>query len=396
MNESPPVLPTFATTQVGSWPRSEPLLAALREKRHGRLSESAFSALADEEIRRCVTRQLDAGLDMVVDGELRRDNFYSFLTDKVEGTRLMSLAEMLDTVEDKAAFEEMLTTLDAPAYAIRNPTCVGPLRRREPLVADDLRFLRTLTDRPAKVTLPGPYLLTRAMWVTAHTREAYADKAAMAADVVDLLRQELTELAELSKAGPVFVQFDEPVLTEVALSANQNKRTFMCATLATRSDPAAELAYAVELFNRVVDGLPPTLRTGLHVCRGNWSRREDVLITGDYVPLIPAFAAMRATQFVLEYATPRAGELAVAGRALGQSEIGLGCVNPRTATAEDPVDIIARAEEALQWWRPAQVFLNPDCGFGCFSSRCVNDEETATAKLQSITRAARTLRDRHG
>ncbi len=236
-------LPPFATTQVGSWPRSQSLLAALREKRHGRLSQSDFDKIADEEIRRCLQIQLDAGIDMVVDGELRRDNFYSFLTDKVEGTRLMSLAEMLDTVEDQAAFEEMLQTLDAPAYAIRNPTCVGPLRRREPLVADDLRFLRSLTDRPVKVTLPGPYLLTRAMWVTAHTRDAYADKAAMARDVVALLREELADLAAL---GADFVQFDEPVLTEVALSSNQNKRTFMCATLATRNDPATELAYAVE------------------------------------------------------------------------------------------------------------------------------------------------------
>jgi len=374
-------LPAFTTTQVGSWPRSDALLAALREKRHGRLAAADFNRFADEEIRRCVRHQVDAGLDLVVDGELRRDNFYSFLTDKVEGTRLMSLAEMLDTVEDKAAFEEMLTTLDAPAYAIRNPTCVGRLRRREPLVVDDLRFLRTLTDLPVKVTLPGPYLLTRAMWVTAHTRTAYEDKTAMAADVVALLREELVELAA---EGVACVQFDEPVLTEVALSTNQNKRTFMCATLATRSDPASELAYAVELFNRVVEGFGD-LRIGLHVCRGNWSRREDVLITGDYVPLVPAFAAMRATQFVLEYATPRAGELAVAGRALHHAELGLGCVNPRTETAEDPGDIVARAEEALTWWRPAQIFLNPDCGFGCFSSRCVNDEQTAAAKLLGMT-----------
>lgn len=386
-------LPPFATTQVGSWPRSESLLAALREKRHGRMTAQAFTTLADVEIRRCVRHQLDAGIDLVVDGELRRDNFYSFITEKVEGTRLMSLAEMLDTVEDKAAFEEMLNTLDAPAYAIRNPTCVGPLRRREPLVADDLRFLRTLTDRPVKVTLPGPYLLTRAMWVTAHTREAYADKTSMADDVVAMLRAELAELAE---EGVDFVQFDEPVLTEVALSTNLNKRTFMCATLATRTDPATELAYAVELFNRVVEGQPSSLRTGLHVCRGNWSRREDVLITGDYVPMIPAFTKLKTTQFVLEYATPRAGELAVAGRALGYAEIGLGCINPRTADVESPDAIIARAEEALQWWRPSQVFLNPDCGFGCFSSRCVNDEDTAAAKLRSLTQAARRLRDRHG
>lgn len=188
------------------------------------MSDSDFQGLAEDEISRCVDFQHKAGVDYVVDGELRRDNFYSFITDKVEGTRLMSLAEMLDTVEDKAAFEEMLQTLDAPAFSIRNPTCVGRLKRKSSLAADELRFLRTLTDRKIKVTLPGPYLLTRAMWVTAYSTDAYGDKPVMADDIVSILREELTELVE---EGAEFVQFDEPVLTEVVHSGDDKRRTFM-------------------------------------------------------------------------------------------------------------------------------------------------------------------------
>jgi 5-methyltetrahydropteroyltriglutamate--homocysteine methyltransferase len=355
----------------------------------GRMSAAEFKTIADDEVRRCVAIQEEAGVDIVVDGELRRDNFYSFITDKVEGTKLMSLAEMLDTVEDKAAFEEMLQTLDAPAFAIRNPTCVGKLKRREPLVTDDLRFVRTLTDKPVKVTLPGPYLLTRAMWVTSHSQAAYGDKPVMAEDVIAILRE---ELADLAAAGADLVQFDEPVLSEVVHSSDTRRRTFMCATLATRRDPESELAYAAELFNRVVSGFEETLRIGLHVCRGNWSKREDVLISGDYQPLVPCFAAMHVRQLVLEYATPRAGELEVIGRAFANREIGLGCVNPRTDEVETPESITARAKEALQFWKPEQIFLNPDCGFGCFANRCVNEEETATAKLRSMVEAAKTLR----
>lgn len=215
---------SFPVTQVGSWPRSPELLSALREKRNGRLSADDFQNLADNEIRRCVELQHAAGVDIVVDGELRRDNFYSFITEKVEGTRLMSLAEMLDTVDDKAAFEEMLQTLDAPAFSIRNPTCIGKLSRREPLALNELKFLRTLTDRPVKLTLPGPYLLTRAMWVTAYSVDAYGDKPVMADDIVSILRQELDDLAS---AGAEFVQFDEPVLTEVVHSGDDKRRTFM-------------------------------------------------------------------------------------------------------------------------------------------------------------------------
>ncbi len=214
----------FSVTQVGSWPRSEALLAALREKRMGRMTAAEFNTVADDEVRRCVAIQEEAGVDIVVDGELRRDNFYSFITDKVDGTRLMSLAEMLDTVEDKAAFEEMLVTLDAPAFAIRNPTCVGKLKRREPLAADEYRFTRSLTDKPVKVTLPGPYLLTRAMWVTAHSQSAYGDKPVMAEDVIAILREELEELVQ---SGADFVQFDEPVLTEIVHASDAKRRTFM-------------------------------------------------------------------------------------------------------------------------------------------------------------------------
>ncbi len=214
----------FETTQVGSWPRSREMLRALRDRRLGKMSRKDFDRVADHEVRRTVTIQEEAGLDILVDGEHRRDIFYSFITEKVEGTRLMSLAEMLDEVEDKSGFEEMLTTLDVPASAIRNPTCVGRLERREPLALDDYHFVKSLTDKPVKITLPGPYLLSRSMWVGSYTRKAYGDQREMGDDVVRILREELQELAQ---AGCEFVQFDEPVLTEVVMSAECGRRTFM-------------------------------------------------------------------------------------------------------------------------------------------------------------------------
>jgi len=214
----------FTVTQVGSWPRSKNLLHALRDKQKGRMQPVEFDRVADNEVRRCVEHQVQAGMDIVVDGELRRDNFYSFVADKLEGTRLMSLAEMLDTVEDKSGFEEMLDTLDVPASAIKNPTCVDRISRREPLAVNELRFVQEITDKPVKITLPGPYLLTRAMWVGAFSGKGYADKTEMGNDVVKILRD---ELIELKAAGAAFVQFDEPVLTEIVFSEDCDRRTFM-------------------------------------------------------------------------------------------------------------------------------------------------------------------------
>jgi len=168
-----------------------------------------------------------------------------------------------------------------------------------------------------------------------------------------------------------------------------------------------ELEYTAELINSVIEGVvdaPGAPRIGLHICRGNWSTREEVLLTGDYRPLLPALDKMRVRQFVLEYATPRAGEIEVVGRALSGAvpgadmprELGLGVVNPRTAEVETPGEIMARAEAALRFYRPGQLFLNTDCGFGCFAGRCVNVEEVAAAKLRSIVSAARMLREKYG
>ena len=214
----------FDVTTVGSWPRSQELLKALRARQKGRMSREDFARIADDEVRACVARQEQAGVDVVTDGEHHRDNFYSFVTDKLEGTELMSLAEMLDTVEDKSSFDEMLATLDVPASAIKNPTCTGRLQRREPLAVDELRFVQELTDTPVKVTLPGPYLLTRSMWVNGYSNRSYGDKTEMGDDVVRILHDELVDLRD---AGAAIVQFDEPVLTEIVMGEDCDRRTFM-------------------------------------------------------------------------------------------------------------------------------------------------------------------------
>lgn len=196
----------------------------LRGYQKGAVSRADFTAVAEDEIRRTVALQEQAGLDILVDGEHRRESFYAFVTEKIAGTELMSLADMLDYVEDKAEFEEMLRTMDMPASAVKNPTCTGKLSRREPLALEDFHFLRSLTRKPIKITLPGPYLLTRSMWVTALTRKAYWNHKKMANDIVRILREELIDLRD---AGCDFVQFDEPVLTEVVMSEECDRRTFM-------------------------------------------------------------------------------------------------------------------------------------------------------------------------
>lgn len=376
-------LPLFPVTTVGSWPRPPRVVEAQRRFRLQRIDRAERDRIVDAEVIELLQLQRDLGCDIVTDGELRRDNFYSFVAEKLAGVRLMTLAEMLDVVEDKVGFERLLQTLDVPAYSISSPVCTGKIERRQPLAADDLRFVRRHTDRPVKVTLPGPYLLTRAMFVSELTRACYATKEALAEDVATLLK---AELAELAAEGVDFVQFDEPVLTEVAFAPGRT-RTFMCAALAARRDPAEELEFAVSLINRVVEGVRD-VRIGVHVCRGNWSRDETTLLSGGYKPLAPYLERLDVAQLVLEYATDRAGDL----MPFRGKELGLGVINPRSDTVESTATVRAAVEEALCFYEPNRIFLNPDCGFGTFSNRPMNTREIAAAKVGAIVATARELR----
>ena len=380
-------LPLFPVTTVGSWPRPQELLRAFSQKHRRELGRQEFDGIADRAVIAALRAQEEAGADLVTDGEQRRDNFYSFVAEKLDGVQMMTLSEMLDVVEDKQGFARLLATLDVPAFSIRNPTCVGPIRRREALAVDDFEFLRRHTDRPIKVTLPGPYLLTRAMWVKEVSRDIYPTKEDLGEDVVRLLGEEVRELTD---AGVAFIQLDEPVLTELVFTQG-NTRTFMCAALAARKDPAEELAFAVSLINRVVAQLrdrPGRPTVGLHVCRGNWSQDETTLLRGSYHPLTTYFRQMEVDQLVLEYATPRAGDFVPVD---GKS-IGLGVVNPRVPNIESAEAIVGRVDGVLQHVAADKIFLNPDCGFATFTSRAMNSVEVASMKIAAMAEAAAILR----
>ena len=112
--------------------------------------------------------------------------------------------------------------------------------------------------------------------------------------------------------------------------------------------------------------------------------------------MLPYLTQMNVDQLVLEFATPRAGELEVFKEYANEKEIGLGVVNPRTDEIESPQEIVDRVHEALKYFDPEKVFLNPDCGFGTFAERNVNTADIAFRKLQSITAAAQILRQEFG
>ncbi len=381
----------FPVTVVGSWSRPPWLIQALRRWQDGEITKEEFDKVADEAVLLAIKYQEDAGTDIITDGEQRRDNFYSFVVAKMAGMKLMKVSELMDYMKDRARFEEVLRALDVPAFAIKSPIAVDRISPYDGLTLDEVDFLTKHTDKQVKVPLPGPYLLLRSSWFEGLSDEAYPNQDDLADDIVKILRQEIVSLKE---RGVDFIQFDEPTLSQVVLG-EESTETFMCAAMANRKDPSEELELAVDLMNRTMEGMDG-VRSGVHVCRGNWSRREDVLLEGNYGPMLPYLMQMNVDQLVLEFATPRAGELEVFKEYQNEKEIGLGVVNPRSDETESPKEITDRVKELLRYFEPEKVFLNPDCGFGTFAERNVNTSEAAFQKMQTVSAAADMLRQEYG
>ena len=383
-----PAVGPLSVMGIGSWPRPRWMLQAIHEHLEGHLGEAEFDATGDDAVRLAVDAQLRAGVDVVSDGEQRRDNYASFVGGRLDNCQLIPLTDLLPLVDDPEKFEREMRSLDVPASEVRHPALFGPLGRSRPLASHEHAFVRAVTDKPVKIALPGPYLLTRLMWLECVSDRFYRSREHLAEDVVRVLREELHFLLA---AGVALVQLDEPVLAEVVFTGAKNTRSFMCGALSEKGDAGRELEFAHGLVNRVVAGLPRA-RLALHVCRGNWTRNEEAALAGDYRPLVSLLSSLDVGTLFLELATPRAGELDVLADLPRDVRLGVGVVNQKHERVETREEIADRARRAVKVFGPDRVLLTPDCGFATFADNPVASAGVAEAKLRAIVEAAELVR----
>lgn len=383
---------SFLVSLLGSMPRSKKLLTAKRKLNKGNIDLKTYQEILDEETKYVVELQENNYIDIITSGELNRDNYVSFIAERLDGVTMMSMADMFDYIEDKQGFEQILEILDVPAISIKNAICTGKVKYNKPLVADEMIELKRLTDKKIKATLPGPYLITRSMWLPALSKQYYDSKDSLGEDIIKVLKEEIDSLA---KIGVDVIQFDEPVLTEVVFSEGKT-RSFMCAALSEKKDPTEELKFATKLIKSVIDyAKEKEILVSLHVCRGNWSRDESILLTGPYTPLLPLFEETLPNILTLEFSTPRAGEISslLSSDLIRENcTLGLGVMNPRTDEIEPLEDILSRVEEVLHYIPKERIWLNPDCGFATFANRPVSTMDIIDKKLARLNEAKNTLR----
>lgn len=387
-----PIIEPLSVMSLGSWPRPRWLLGALHQRLEGRLKDSAFQADADDAVQLAIAAQERAGVDVVTDGEQRRDNYSSFVGGILQNCQLIPVTDLLPYVDDPEQFNHELEALDVPAGDIRHPAVFGPLGRRDPLTVHEVEYAQTITTRPVKVSLPGPYLLTRTMWMECISDRAYDTREDLAVDIVRILRE---EVAYLLAQGTTLVQFDEPVLTEVLYGEQgQGGRTFMCGALGERRAQDEELAFARQLLNEVTADFPP-VRLALHVCRGNWTTDEASALSGGYEPLVPLFSSINVGTLILELCTSRAGELEALTGIRNDQRVGVGVLNQKDSAQDTVEDVIHRATQAIELFGYDRVLLNTDCGFATFADNPIQSARTAERDLTLLAQARDHLRARY-
>lgn len=376
---------------IGSWPRPSWLLRALHDHMEGRISDDEFQQNANDAVRLCVEAQLRAQVDVVTDGEQRRDNYSSFVGALLDNCALIPLTDLLPLVDNPEKFQQEMHSLDVPADKIRHPAVFGKLGRSKSLAVHEYNFVRSITpEKPIKIALPGPYLLARTMWMECISDKAYSSREDLATDIVRVLREEIHFLLA---AGVNLVQLDEPVLSEVVFGAPAHSRSFMCGALSERGNTQEELSFATSLINETARGLPKE-RLAMHVCRGNWSPDESIALAGEYDPLLPLFRQIEIGTLFLEFCTTRAGDLSFIKSLPDSIRVGLGVVNQKDPVVESVEFIINRANQAISLIGAERLLLNPDCGFATFADNPISSSEIAEKKLAAMTKASAILRDR--
>jgi 5-methyltetrahydropteroyltriglutamate--homocysteine methyltransferase len=324
------------TTVVGSYSVPEWLERLKTEYYQRRISAQHLAEIHDVAIKAAIKDQERAGIDIVSDGELRRDNDIDYFLARIAGVHIAQRAK-------------------ADYYDYYQAEVTAPLPEDDKSglgLASDFEFTLALTDRPVKFSFTGPFSLSRRIVAT-----AYDDPA----DLVRALARRLNaEARSLADAGATLLQIDEPFLAGYPEQAG----------------------LAVEAVNIVTDGVPVTW--ALHVCYGNRYARPSW--EGHYDFLFPAVLSAHVDQLVLEFARKGLEDLRLIKDYSWPASLGLGVIDVKSPTVETPELVAMCIRRGLEYVEPGRLMINPDCGLRHLAP------EIARRKLRAMVAGAAIVR----
>jgi 5-methyltetrahydropteroyltriglutamate--homocysteine methyltransferase len=332
--------PPFRADHVGSFLRPPELADAARKMRRGQLDAAGFRAVQDNAIRDIVAFQEGLGLKSITDGEFRRRGWSAGFIDAVAGFALRDGA---------LGFRDNSGVIGVAS----SPYAKERIRRVKPIVADEFRFLKSVTTRTAKTTIPSPPVMHYFLGPRTIDTSVYSDMEAYFADLVSIYRAEIADLAE---AGCTYLQLDD---TALACHCDEHVR----ADVARRGEnPAALLARYTRLINEAIAARPKSMTVAIHLCRGNL--KGAWMAEGGYEPVAEAlFNDVDADAYFLEYDSERAGDFSPLRHLPAHKIVVLGLVSTKTPELESKEGLKRRIDRAARYVPLERLCLSPQCGF---------------------------------
>lgn len=370
MSASTGAKPFFRAEQVGSLLRPRRLLDAREKWKAGEITREALHEIEDEAITEAVRMQEEIGLDVIVDGEFRRENWWIDFIERIDGIKIAG-------GDDVSGFK------DAPdhksGYVPKNVLAVGKVGRSGCILCDDYRMLRNTTDRTPKVTVPSPSRIHYHGGRPAVSKDAYPDMDEFWADVAKVYQQ---EIADLEAAGCNYIQIDDPVIAYfVDESLHDNVR-------ALGEEPADLVETYVRVINDCISKRKPDTYLGFHLCRGN--AKSSWIGSGGYDSIAePIFAHLDVDSFFLEYDDERSGDFDALRHVPKGKKVVLGLITTKFAPLESKDELKRRIDDASRFVPMEDLALSPQCGFASVveGNKVTVDDERA--KLGLVVEVAR-------
>jgi 5-methyltetrahydropteroyltriglutamate--homocysteine methyltransferase len=361
--------PPFRADHVGSFLRPKFLLEARDQFKAGQITAPELRAVEDRAIRDIVKFQEDLGLRGITDGEFRRTYFHiDFLT-------------QLEGVETKGGISVHFHSAKGDVdFAPPVMHVTGKVRHSKPIQRADYEFLRSVTTRTPKVTIPSPTMLHFRGGRNAISREAYPDLESFYADVAAGYAD---ELQSLGAAGCTYVQLDD---TNLAYLCDEKMRE----GARQRGDDPNELprSYA-RLINAAIAGRPRGMTICVHLCRGNF--KSAWAAEGGYEPVAEVlFNELGVDGYFLEYDDARSGDFAPLRFVPKGKTVVLGLITTKLDRMERKDDLKRRIDEASKYLAVEQMCLSPQCGF---SSTVHGNEIAVESQAEKLRLAVETARE---
>jgi len=334
----------FPTTLVGSYPQPEWLIdrkklagrfpPRVRAKELWRVPQEQLAEAQDDATVIAIRAQEEAGLDIITDGEIRRESYSNRFATALEGVDI----------------DNPGSALDRSGHPNPVPRVVGKIRRKHAVEVQDLLFLKKHTTRKTKITVPGPFTMLQQA-----QNDFYKSEEEAALDYAAAVNE---EIKDLFKAGADIVQVDEPYM---------------------QARPEKARQYGLKALNRALEGVSGT--TAVHICFGY---AAIIHARPEGYSFLPEFAGCSCTQVSIETAQSNLDCSVLTS--LSSKKIMVGCIDLSDMTVETPGKVVERLKKALQHVKPENVIVAPDCGMKYLP------REVAYGKLKAMVDGAKLLR----